>query len=820
MEADGLDTKKKLVDFCFVDGDVIDVEAMTLYVNVTSGDKKEIVCLDGIDPFNDTVEDIKRRLGPEDLNLLPVDKQRLRFMRTDLDEIDDDGIKRTPSSPSRKLFDCKIKNMDTIDLEKSKIDVTIQTPNGTCLELKGVDPRKDNLETIRSFVSEEYYRGKDKDGSIPENQLRPLTLGGKPMKDAKKSLREYGITDDGKTVQLEPMTVRLSVGTTEDDVSGGEIITLNDIDPMNDNIHDVKQRATGDGTPSAMLTLLHQEAQMKEIEEEPGKPGTFYDYGVNHCDTLVIRRKPVTIRVKLPVGSKILCRATDRDDRGDNVKVLYDDEDDTTILAVRVDPDKADFDTIRKHVLHHVGVPIVAQRLNRLEADGDEGIDAAPKKERIDVPGGTRLSAPELNLGDGCTIELEPMTINVKTERGKIISLPILPSDTVEDVKKKLANDAKVRIPFDRQRLLTEDCTELGGDEDNEGSIGSDKSTLLELGVGDGDTLCVEKSKISLTVKMPHGMDDVIVLVDPKNGNVDQIRQSIFDATGLPKEHQQRLKRSDGLMDDGYRDNSESGDSPRKATSLSKFLLKENDCITLEPPILFVLQVPEKKQFVIADVDLRKCTVQDLKKLVAAETRMPTFKQRLLNPKTDEEFVGNKDSAETLHDHGIQDGDWINLEKNRIDFRIVLPALNELEMTVDPRKDDLQKIRDHVFKKYYNKRVVPKEDLRPMLVRSHIVLDDEPGGRKLIEFGIKKDGDHVKLSPSTLTIDTPRRVVFCPNADIFHDTLDIITKFVELEAGISTKGLHIQFNEKKLTDYKSVLYDLGISDGSTLNFLP
>lgn len=837
MNSDGPNSNKKLVDYGLAENDVVDMEPMTLMVNVDEGDNKKVVQLDGIDPFNDTIDDIKRRLGPDELDLLPVDKQRLRFNDKDLDgdvtfTSEDEDVKKkkkkkrsssTPTSPSsRKIFDCNIKHMDTLDLEKSKIDIAIRQPNGECLDLTGVDPRKDTIERIHHFVSDEYYHGKDKDGTIPGDKLRPLLLEGKPMEDATMSLRDYGLTDDGRTIQLEPMSLRVNVGSTEDDANSGKVVVLNGIDPMNDNIHDVVQQGSVgmSDVPSSSLILLHKEAQMKEIEEVPGKPDTFYVCGVNHGDTLVVRRKPVTIRVKLPKGSNIL----DQDNEDGNVKVVYDDDDDgTPILAIRVNPDKADYDTIRQHVLDHVGVPILSQRLNKLqEVDstsdvGDE--DGMPKNGRIDVPGDTKLSAPELNLFDGCTIELEPMTINVKTDKGKVVSLPVLPSDTVADVKRKLADEGSVRIPADKQRLLTEDGKEIGGDKDNEGSLGTDQSTLLELGIGDGDTLSVEKSKISLTVKMPHGMDDVEVVVDPKNGNVDQIRQLICDATGIPKGHQQRLTLADSPMDEGYpTKDGDKDDCSRERISLSKFNLKEFDCITLEPPRLFLLQCPEKQQYVIANINLMTCTVQDLKKRVAAATQLPTFKQRLLNAKTDTEMEGNKDSIETLNDHGIMDGDWVHVEKNRIDLRIILPALNELELIVDPRKDDLQKVRDYVFKKYYNKRVVPQKDLRSMLVRSQVVIDDEPGERKLVEFGICRDRDTIRLKASSITIDTPRRVLFCPNADIFHDNLDTIKKLVEKE-GISTKGMYIEFNKEKITDYKSVLYDLNITDDCTVNFL-
>jgi hypothetical protein len=803
MGTDGAGGNKKLVDYNMVENDTIDMEPMKLNVNIVgSGDT---IRIDNIDPFNDTVDDIKRRLGPDGLDLLPVDKQRLLFMGVDLDEgeePDDDGDGQSKPSPSsRKLFECKIKNLDTIDMEKSKIDIKIKQPNGDVLELENVDPRKDTLGTIEDFLSDNYYKGKDKDGTIPNDQLRPLKFEGEKMtrKDKGKSLRDYGITDDGKIVEMEPMTIHVIIWEPD----GSNTTTLEKkVDPMNDKVQELKHLGATVSTPVDMLILRHKESNMKEIESRDDKP-FFHDNRIKEGDTLVVQRKPITIRVKLPMGSKIK-----QIDEEDGVEVIEESEDGPPILSIKLSPDTDDFDAIRNRILDCVGVPIDSQKLNKIvDADG-EGDE---EKHRLNTTGDTKLSSPELNLVSNCTIELEPMTINIKTGHGSTVPLGVFPYDTIEDVKKKLAN--KISIPYNKQRLVMEDGVEIGGDEDNENSKGSDKSTLSELGVQDGDTFSVEQSKITLKVKMPNGQDDLEVLVDPSTDSVDRIRQFIFDATGLPKEHQQRLYFRDARMDDGY-----DGDGTKTIRKLDSFHLKDFDCITLDAVRLYIMRIPEKEKILFEDIDLMKDTLQDLKKRVAAKTQLPPFKQRLLNPETDEEYIGDKDSSETLQYYGIKDGDVLNLERSRINMRIVLPNLNELDLTVDPRKDDLQMVRDHVFRKYYKKREVPKEDMRSMLKGALRKLDKEPGEKKLIELGIMRDDDHVKLKSCYITIKTPTKDIFCPNADPFHDTLKDITKFIE-NLKIPVAGLRIEFNGEIISDYQSVLYDLDISDESTLTFL-
>ena len=137
------------------------------------------------------------------------------------------------------------------------------------------------------------------------------------------------------------------------------------------------------------------------------------------------------------------------------------------------------------------------------------------------------------------------------------------------------------------------------------------------MGIKDGDTLDIEKAKIALTVKMPHGMDDVKVVVDPKIDDADKIRQQILEATGLPMQYQQRLKFGDELLDDGYDQDGDgaNGDKPKKR-KLGEFDgLKEFCDITLEPTRIYIMRMPETEQFTIEEVNPMKDILQDLKKV-------------------------------------------------------------------------------------------------------------------------------------------------------------------------------------------------------------
>ena len=333
-------------------------------------------------------------------------------------------------------------------------------------------------------------------------------------------------------------------------------------------------------------------------------------------------------------------------------------------IVIQLDPELSDLDTIHKHLFDILGVPVEEQRLNKILSDSS--------KEELDAPGDSKLSSPEVNILDDCALELAPMVIDVATGDGKLVSLEVLPFDTIESVKEKLSK--KVKIAANQQRLVMDNGKEIGGNKENKESLGSDHSTLSELGIKHGDTFTVEKSKISLTIKMPYGMDDVKVVVDVKSDTVDPIRQQIFDSTGLEKGHQQRFTFNGELLDGGYPPKESETDNK----TLSTFGLKEFDVIALDGMQLYIVKIPGTKQHLVKDINPFKETIYDLKKRIAGEMNIHPSKQRLIHPKTEEIYVGDNDDTKKLIEYSILDGDVVNLEKSKLDFRINLPTSSKI----------------------------------------------------------------------------------------------------------------------------------------------
>jgi hypothetical protein len=789
------DTTSKLEDHSICEDDLLEIHPITLIINIDGG---ETVCLEGIDPFNDTVKDLKRRLGPEGVDVMAIEKQRLFFNSLELENEDDYDAsdKVATSHASRRLFDFKINHKETLLLEKSRIDVVVRQPNGDKLIIANVDPRKDTLSSIEQFLSKKYYAALEVESSLLEDYFRPLHFQGEVMVSKEKSLRDYGFKDDNQVIEIQPMCIYIVIGTGDN----SQTQKLDNVDPVNDNIYNLKSKAATDDFPLKKWMLLHKESEMAKIEEGSGGEKTsFYDHKVMNGHTIFIRRKPISIKVMLPKGTKI------PQDYKDNSQVEISKGNDSPEIVIQIDPDVGDLATIHKHLFDILGVPVEDQRLNKILPD--------LSKQELDAPGESKLSSAEVNILDDCALELAPMVIHVAAGNGKSVSLEVLPFETIESVKGKLSN--KMKIAANQQRLVMGNGEEIGGDKANEESLGSDQSTLSELGIKHGDRFTVEKSKISLKVKMPYGIGDVEVVVDVKNDTVDPIRQQIFHSTGLEKGYQQRFTFNEQLLDSGYPPSKESGSGHGP---LSTFGLKEYDLITLDGMQLYIVKIPGTKQHLVKDVDPFKETIYDLKKRIAGEMNIHPSKQRLIHPQTEEIYVGEKDDTKTILEYGILDGDVVNLEKSKLDFRVNLPTHQRLELIVDPRKDDMQKIRDLVFKRYYKNRVVPKEDMRPMVLRgTNTVLDDEPGNKKLIEFGVNRDNDYFTIQPCYISIETPTRTIICPNADPFHDTLQVMTDFVKHE-GINVDGLYIEWEGKRMSDYETVMYDLGIKQDAKLIF--
>jgi len=179
------------------------------------------------------------------------------------------------------------------------------------------------------------------------------------------------------------------------------------------------------------------------------------------------------------------------------------------------------------------------------QIEGFMGVDGIPAAEQRLVYAGkpvedTRTLA-DYQIPPDSTIHLNPtsMPINVKTPKGKTVTLQVESSDTVDNVKKLLGFwEGSGGTPYWMQRLKKK-----GG---KAGDSMPDNQTLSDLGVGSGNTIDLVAGH-PLYIKTPKGK--LINLDASPEDTVGSLKSRLAFWEGIP-EAQQRLMFHGQAMDD------------------------------------------------------------------------------------------------------------------------------------------------------------------------------------------------------------------------------------------------------------------------------
>jgi ubiquitin len=240
------------------------------------------------------------------------------------------------------------------------------------------------------------------------------------------------------------------------------------------------------------------------------------------------------------------------------------------------------------------------------------------------------------------------MQIHVKTPAGKKITMDVDPSDTIKDVKKKVAD--KAGIPVDEQRLLFED-KEL-----------PDHPTLSDSNIKHGDTLDLG----GMQIDVKHWNGDTFTLDVNPNDTINDVKSGILKRKKIPRDQQRLTFGGRPLKDD-------------RAT-LKDSKIKHKSILELQPMQIHVKTPAGKK--ITMDVDPSD-TIKDVKKKVADKAGIPVDEQRLLFE--DKELADHP----TLSDSNIKHGDTLDLfllEK----VKPILPGRN---VPANPKKSYLPEKR-------------------------------------------------------------------------------------------------------------------------------
>ena len=319
---------------------------------------------------------------------------------------------------------------------------------------------------------------------IPPDQQR-LVMAGRDLEDS-RTLGEYNITN-GTTLDFAVREVRGGYIAVE--TITGEKVTLVEVEP-NDSVKTLKAKIQEKkGIPSGQQRLMFNGKEMNDAN-------ILNNYSIQNGSTIQL---------------------LERDHEGMEVFVKRSKG---KTLRLQVEP-KDTIKSVKTKIQVKTGISPEQQHLKFADEELLDG-----------------LTLEKYNIDKGSTLDLAydtSMVITVKTPTGRNIALEVKPSDSVEEVKKKVCE--KEGIPAHQQRLHFSHHYEL-----------EDGRTLSDYGIQNGATLwlkTVENSCDGVKIFMNTLKGKPIsVVVEPTN-TVRKVKRKIQENEGIPI-HQQRLT-LDGL---------------------------------------------------------------------------------------------------------------------------------------------------------------------------------------------------------------------------------------------------------------------------------
>jgi ubiquitin C len=537
---------------------------------------------------------------------------------------------------------------------------------------------------------------------IPKRQQR-LRFQDTPLTKDNGTLKDYDIKHKS-IVELDPMQIKVR---TPD----GEVIEFT-VNPE-DTIKDVKDKVaekTGIPVPNQMLNF-----DGEELDDKP----TLDECNINHGDTLDL--EVMQIYVKHWDGSTITLDVTPNDTLG----------------------------SVKSTVNEKTGVPKKQQRLT---------FEGKPLKK-------DKKTLKDYKIKNQDTLILEPMQVNVKTPDGKTLSFQVEPTDTIEDVKKKVEDE--IGMPVPDQRMLFE------GEELN------DPATLDDYNIKNGDTLFLDPMKIHVK----HWDGKIITLDVQPDDTIDDIKTRVEEKEDIPKD-QQRLTFEGQLLDEDDK-------------TLRDYGVKHESTLNLEPMQINV-KTPDGKTIPV-QVEPND-TVEDVKKKVEDKTGIAVPDQTLL-------FDGDElDDPTTLADNNIKHGDTLTLAP----MQIYVKHWDGSVITLDVQPDDT--IGD-IKSKVSDEKDVPPDQQR-------LTFNDKPlkkDKKTLRDYKIKNK-DTIVLEPMQIFVKMPDGKMIPIDVEP-SDTIWTVKKKVEDETGFPVPNQTLRFDGDELGN-PTTLTDNGIKHGATLDLDP